>query len=401
MLKDVGAYDRIPKQEILDRIDKLKGLMAEAHMEYAFISEKVDRFYFSGTAQKGVIVIPIDEEPLCFIEKGMERAQAETPLSITPVRNDREIGNILADKGILSGVAGLELDVLPVSTFERLKRTIGFDRYVDVSPVIKELKAVKSAFELEQIRKSGLMLPRIFAKAREIVREGITEMEIDATLIGESRRAGHQGLLRMRGFNQEMTLITVQSGGYGGTIPTCADAPIAGSGITPALPQGSTFRKVERGIPVTIDYGGAYNGYVTDETRVFVAGELKGIFRKPYEVARDIIADAAAFGREGVDCTDIFARAYRMVEKAGLQEYFMGHGEGQVSFIGHGLGLEINELPVITARHSRILKEGMVFAFEPKFVLPPYGAIGVEVDFIVKADRLERVTDDSLDIVYV
>ena len=79
----------------------------------------------------------------------------------------------------------------------------------------------------------------------------------------------------------------------------------------------------------------------------------------------------------------------------------MGYGEGQVSFIGHGLGLEINELPVITARHGRILKEGMVFAFEPKFVIPGKGAIGLEVDLIVRPQGLERVTADSLDIVYV
>jgi Xaa-Pro aminopeptidase len=82
-----------------------------------------------------------------------------------------------------------------------------------------------------------------------------------------------------------------------------------------------------------------------------------------------------------------------------LEDYFLGHGDGKVAFIGHGLGLEINELPVITARHSRILKEGMVFAFEPKFVLPPYGAIGIEVDFIVRPNGFERVTTNSIDIV--
>jgi Xaa-Pro dipeptidase len=400
MLEKVGAFDRIPKQELLNRIDGLKGLMARARLDYALIFEKMDRFYFSGTAQKGTLVIPVDKEPLFFIEKGTERAHMETPLAITPVRNDRELAQILADKGITRGTAGLELDVLPVSTFQRLKGLIGFVHYADVSPFIKDLRAVKSPFELDQIMKSGRMVSHVFAKAKDIVREGVTEIEIDALLIAESRRVGHQGLLRMRGFNQEMTLITVQSG-YTGTIPTCADAPIAGSGITPALPQGSTFKEVEKGVPVTIDYGGAYNGYITDETRVYVAGELNEIFRKPYETAKEIIADVTVFGRAGVDCTEIFSRARHIVEKAHLQEYFMGHGEGQVSFIGHGLGLDINELPVITARHHRILREGMVFAFEPKFVLPPHGAIGIEVDFIVGINGLERVTEDSIDIVYV
>ena len=77
----------------------------------------------------------------------------------------------------------------------------------------------------------------------------------------------------------------------------------------------------------------------------------------------------------------------------------MGFGEGRVSFVGHGIGLEINELPVITAKHHTILREGMVFAFEPKFVLPGKGSIGIEVDFIVTKDQLERVTDIPLDII--
>jgi Xaa-Pro aminopeptidase len=202
----------------------------------------------------------------------------------------------------------------------------------------------------------------------------------------------------MRGFNQEMMTLTVQAG-YTGAITTLLDAPITGAGVTPAVPQGSSFKPVEQGIPVTIDYGGGYNGYITDETRSFVVGELKDVFRKPYEAARSIIEDVMTYGKAGIDCTDIFSRAHDIAKKAHLEDYFLGHGDGKVAFIGHGLGLEINELPIITARHSRILKEGMVFAFEPKFVLPHYGAIGIEVDFIVRANGLERVTANSIDIV--
>ena len=107
------------------------------------------------------------------------------------------------------------------------------------------------------------------------------------------------------------------------------------------------------------------------------------------------------FAREGIDATEIFAKALDRAKEAELEKYFMGHGEGQVSFVGHGLGLEINELPVITPRHKTILKEGMVFAFEPKFIIPNEGAVGIEVDFIVRKDGLQRVTDSSLDIGYV
>lgn len=400
MFSHIGAFDKIPKEDLLRRLNGLRGLMADAGIHFALIFQNVDRFYFTGTMQKGTLVVPLDHEPLLFIEKGAERAAMETPLPITPVKNDKQIRGILHDKGILKGKAGLELDVLPVSVFERLKRVVGFDGYADIAPSIKELRALKSPFELTQIKKSGEIMAHVFAKARDLVREGITEIEIDATLTAEGRKRGHQGFLRMRGINQEMMTITAQCG-YTGTIPTCADLPIAGFGVTPAVPQGSSLKEVERGIPVTIDYGGGYNGYITDETRVFVVGKLKDIFLKPYETAREIIEDVKAHAKEGVDCTEIFLRARHIAQKAHLNDFFMGYGEGKVSFIGHGLGLEINEVPVITARHSRLLKEGMVFAFEPKFVLPGHGAIGIEVDFIVRKHGLERVTEDSIDIVYV
>lgn len=400
MLEKAGVFEQTPKKDLLKRIEGLQGFMAKSHIDFALIYQNVDRFYFTGTVQKGVLVIPVDREPLVFVEKGMDRAKLETPFTAIPVKNDTDIRRILEAEGISRRTVGLEADVLPLTLFERLKRVIGFDRHLDVSEMIKELRMIKSPFEIEQIIKSGRMLSHVFTKAKDIIKEGVTEIEIDAVLVAEGRKIGHQGFLRMRGINQEMATMTVQSG-YTGTIPTCLDGPVTGSGVTPAMPYGSSFKKVERGIPITIDHGGGYNGYVTDETRVFVVGELDERFKKPYETAREIIEDAAGFAMEGVDCVEMFSRAYEIAKRAGLQAHFMGYGEGQVSFIGHGLGLEINELPVITKRHSRILKEGMVFAFEPKFVFPPYGAIGIELDFIVRPQGLERVTGDSYDIVYL
>jgi Xaa-Pro dipeptidase len=400
MLKHVGAFDQIPEQDLLNRIEGLKDLMSKNHIDFALIFQNVDRFYFTGTMQKGILVIPVDGEPLLFIEKGFERAKLETPLTITPIKNDKEIREVLNNKVILHGTMGLEMDVLPMSLFERLKRVIGFNNYTDITPSIKELRAVKSPFEIEQMKKSGQMLSHVFAKGKDVIREGITELDIEAAMAAEGRRLGHQGFLRMRGINQEMMTITAQAG-YTGTIPTCLDGPITGMGVTPAIPFGGSFKKVDKGVPVTVDYGGGYNGYITDETRVFVVGELDDRFKKPYDTAREIIEDVTGYAKQGIDCREIFLRTARIVKNARLQNCFMGHGEGQVTFIGHGIGLEINELPLITARQGMILKEGMIFALEPKFVLNPYGAIGIEVDFIVRPDGLERITEDSLDIVYV
>ena len=317
-----------------------------------------------------------------------------------PIENDKAIKEILRRKRIIKGTGGMELDVVPVSVFERFKRIIGFETFVDVTPLIKALREIKTPFELEQVVQSGQIMRHVFAKAKHVIKEGTRELDIDAELVAEGRKRGHQGFLRMRGFNLEMTTITVTAG-YTGALPSPSDVAVGGLGMTPAVPLGSSLKSVELGIPVCVDYGGGYNGYVTDETYVFVIGAMKKIFRKPYDVSREIVEDAAAYGREGVDAAELFNRAAKLAGKAHLNANFLGFGEGQVSFIGHGLGLEINELPVITPRHHTILREGMVFAFEPKFALPGKGAIGIEVDFIVRKDRLERVTNIPLDIVQI
>lgn len=400
MLKSLGACDYTPQEELTNRLDGLRRKMVGAGIDFAVIIQNVDLFYFTGTLQKGTLVVPAEKDPILFIEKSLGRVRLETPLEITPIRRDKDIKEVLKDRGVLHGTGGMELDVLPVSLFERFKGVVGHERFVDVSPLIRELRLKKSAFELEQVKRSGTIVEKVFVRAREVVREGVREVDIDAELVAEGRRNGHQGFLRMRGLNQEMMNLYVTTG-IAGTLSSHADVPIAGLGVTPAIAQGSSMNIVRAGTPVIVDYGGGYNGYITDETRVFVAGRLDEAFKKPYEVARQIIEDAADSGKEGVDCTELFERALSRVKKEGLHDYFMGHGEGQVSFIGHGLGLEINELPVITARHSRILEEGMVFAFEPKFVLPEKGAIGIEVDFIVRKDRLERVTSTPIDMVNV
>jgi Xaa-Pro aminopeptidase len=398
MLPKLAGGEYTPKEEIASRIAGLKNLMSKSGIDFCLIVQHVDLFYFTGSAQKATLVITADGEPLYFVLRNVERARAETPLSVTEVRSDRDMVRMLRKKGVFKGRGGMELDVVPVAVFQRLKELMAFEDFTDISGLIKELRIVKSPFEIEQARRSGAICDAVFAFAPKVIREGAKEIDIDAALVAVGRQNGHQGLLRMRGLNQEMMNLYVTSG-YAGTVPSAGDVPIAGLGVSPAVPQGSSLKAVERGVPVLVDYGGGYNGYITDETRPYAVGRLDDMFRKPYEVAREILEDLEVFGKEGMDCTALFERAYGRVKRAGLEAHFMGYGPDRVSFIGHGLGLEINELPVITARHRRVLMEGMFFAVEPKFVFPGKGSIGIEVDFVTRKDRLERVTKTPIDLV--
>jgi len=400
MLTNLSEGSFTPREELEDRINQFRKNMERAGIAFSIILQNVDLFYFAGTVQKGVLVVSVDNGPLLFIERNVDRAAVESGLEIIPIKRDKDVGEILMAKGILKGKCGMEFDVVPVSVFERWKGIVGLDDFTDIWPAIRDLRIIKSPFEIEQVKRSGSVCDHVFEKARDVVREGAREVDIAAFLEAEGRRVGHQGFLRMRGLNQEMMNLYITHG-RSGTIPSSGDVPIAGAGVTHAIAQGPSLNKVEKGVPVVIDYGGGYNGYITDETRTFVVGELKERFKKPYEVAKEIVEDATVYGKEGIDGTELFLRAEEKAKKAGLDEYFMGFESGKVTFIGHGLGLEINELPVITPRHHIILKEGMVFAFEPKFIFPGEGAIGVEVDYVVRKDKLERVTRTSIDLVTI
>ncbi|MBN1277882.1 MAG: aminopeptidase P family protein [Deltaproteobacteria bacterium] len=401
MLTDLSSCDYTPKKELENRIGRLKEGMAEKGIDYAIVLQNVDLFYFTGSLQKSYLVVPVEGDPLFLVEKNIERATAESPLDQISVARDKDVRGIILEKGI-RGKAGMELDVLPVTMFRRWKTILDIEDAEDVSGIIRDLRSVKSEYEISQLKKSGEICEHVFAFAEGFIKEGMRELDIDAALNAEGRRKGHQGFLRMRGLNQEMMNIYVTHG-RSGAIVSGADVPISGTGITHAISQGSSFNQIMPGVPVVVDYGGGYNGYITDETRAYVAGEMKEPFLRGYQAAREIIEETGRGGwaKAGTNAAELFNRALKIAKREGLAEHFMGYGRSRVGFIGHGLGLEINELPVITPRHEIPLKEGMVFAFEPKFIFPGEGSIGIEVDYIVRKDSLERITGTPIDIVYV
>lgn len=384
------SFKKPSKEELLKRIEKIALKMTEKGINFSIFFQNIDIYYFTGTFQRSVLVITANGEYYFFVKKSTERAKSETPLDIIEETDDNKIADLLKLKGI-KGICGMELDVIPASLYLKWLKTLSPYEVIDISSLLRDIRMIKSEYEIDQIKKSGEITDGVFTKAKELLKEGKSELEVAAELEAYGRKKGHPGTLRMRGFNQEMDNITITQG-ISGTITSYADAPILGSGIYPAVPHGASLKKIETAMPILIDYGACFNGYLTDETRPFVIGTLREDFKKPYECVLEIINILITAGKEGVNTVELYNAAYRTVQKYNLEDYFMGYGEGKVSFLGHGIGLEINEFPVITAKHNIILKEGMVFAVEPKFIIPNKGVIGIEVDFIVRKNSLERVT---------
>jgi Xaa-Pro aminopeptidase len=283
------------------------------------------------------------------------------------------------------------MDVLPTNLYLWFQQTLPSCRWVDISGIIRKLRMRKSDFEIKQIEKATAILHTGLTQIKSVIREGITELEIDGHLAMIARREGHMGTLRMRGWNQEMTYAHVLSGDSGSTV-SLLNSPHGGTGNTPAMAQGAGFRRIKKNEPIGIDYGVAINGYVGDQFRTYVIGDLSDPLKKAYACARDILSLLTEKAHVGVRCAELYAAAVAKANEEGLGDFFMGYGAGQVKFIGHGIGLEIDEYPIISPHFDAVLEKNMVLALEPKFVFPQKGVVGLEDDYQVTSNGLKRLT---------
>jgi Xaa-Pro dipeptidase len=387
------AMETVPVQENECRITNFQMCLQEMGLGGAFILQNADLFYFSGTIQSSVLFIPREGKPVLMVQKGFERARQESPLKhVVPVTGRTQIKKVLKDSGFLDlKKVGLEMDILPVNLYSRYQQTFPEYEWSDVSGAILRLRMIKTPYEVEQIRSAAGILHKGYMGIREIIREGMTELEIDGHLALIARREGHMGILRMRGWNQEMTYAHVLSGESGATI-SFLDSPHGGKGNTPAMAQGASFRRIGRNEPIGIDYGIGFNGYVADQFRTLVIGELPDELMRAHNFSVEIHSLFVKEAKPGVSCSDLYRLALKKAEKTGFGQYFNGYGEGRVRFVGHGLGLEIDEYPILAPRFSQRLEPGMVIALEPMFVFPGKGIVGLEDDYVVTATGVERLT---------
>jgi len=386
----------VPAAEVAARIAGLQATLAARCLDAAILVQNADLYYFAGTVQRSYLYVPAVGVATLFVRKLAERARLESPLgppfgAVAELARPRDLPGLIAERyGALPRRAGLELDVLPVNDFRRLEKLLPEAAFEDVGPAIVRQRAVKSPWEVARIRAAAAVTLGVCELVPGILREGLTEAEFAGRVEAEARRLGHEGFIRMRGFNQEMfygQLLT----GASGWASSYLDTPLAGTGLSASIAQGVSFKPIRRGEQVVFDFVTTSQGYVADFTRIFVIGELPAELRRAYDASVRIEAAVVAAARPGVTCRWLYETALAAADAEGLGEYFMGHGDGRVRFVGHGVGLELDELPVLAASDLELV-EGMVFALEPKFVLPGLGAIGIEDTWLVTGAGLESLT---------
>ncbi|MDF9408955.1 MAG: Xaa-Pro dipeptidase [Pelotomaculum sp. PtaB.Bin013] len=389
-----------PKFELERRIKNLQDILKRQGIDGAMIIQNVDVFYFAGTMQRAHLFIPADGLPVLMVKRSFIRASEESALeNIIHLENPKEMVAVLKSFGYGPfNILGFELDVLPVVQYQRYHKLFEKTKIIDVSPYIRSLRMVKSPYELGIINESAGLNQEIYGFIRENIREGITELELAGDVEAACRKRGHIGMHRLRGFNQELGYGHLMSGSNL-AVSSYFDGPTGGRGPDPSFPQSAGYKLIGKNEPVLVDYGFVYDGYIVDQTRIFCIGKLPDHLVRAYSVAYKIQERIKTLAKPGVMCAELYDSALEIAEASDFGEHFMGYPE-RVSFIGHGVGLELDEMPVVAAGIKTPLEEGMVLAIEPKFVFQD-GAVGIENTFVVTADGLKTLTIFDEDIIYI
>ena len=383
-----------PATELEYRCRQLQFGMATEGLDAVLVMQNADLFYFTGSIQSGCLYIPVHGQPLYLVRRDAGRARMESGLKeIVPLLSLKNIPRILAEYGYPEPKRiGMELDVLPVNLFERYRSVSPDAGYVDAAPLIRRLRMIKSSYEIHIMMDAGRQVDKVYRRAREVIREGMTDLELAAELEYVARRDGSPGLIRMRSFNGEM-LFGHTFSGADSAVPTYSEAPLGGMGVSPSFGQGASYKQIDRNEPIIIDFAGSFDGYLVDQTRVFALGGVSDRLRKGYDDMLAVQERMKELARPGVAWGEIYDACLSLAIEQGHVDHFMGYRGMQVSFIGHGIGIEIDEYPLIARGFGEdYLEIGMAFAFEPKLVFPGEGAVGIENSFYLSNEGLKQLT---------
>ncbi|MDG3547023.1 M24 family metallopeptidase [Methanobacterium formicicum] len=394
--------EKVPLSELEARISSFRNMMAVSNPEWeiAAIFSKINQYYFTGTMQDGMLIIPREGEPTLWVRRSYERSQDESLFpSIKPMKSFRDAKK---EFKTLPDTVYLETEVVPLALYQRFNKHFPFKDFKPVDQQLATVRAVKSDYELSLMRKSGKIHQRVAEDLLpDVLQEGMSEADLAVTIFKTLVEEGHDGLTRFGMFDNEMVVGHV---GFGDSsiYPTYFDGASGTRGLSPAAPVlGSRQRKLKKGDLVFVDVGCVFNGYNTDKTMTYMFGSsLPQHAIETHHKCVEIQNEIAKMLKPGAIPSQIYHRIMDNLDEDFL-ENFMGFGPRKVKFLGHAIGLLIDELPVIAERFDQPLQEGMVFAVEPKNGIAGVGMVGIENTFIVTPRGGECITGDNPGLVPV
>lgn len=377
----------ILKNDLNIKWKRIQKKLADINADACLLTIDVNLYYTTGLIYNGYFYLPSEGEPWFFIK----RPNGLTGDHVEYIHKPEDIPDILKkhDLAIPKRLL-LETDELTYNECLRLQKIFQPEVTGNASLFMRSLRCVKTPWEIEQLRISARHHEATYKEIPECFKPGMTDLEFQYEIERRMRKNGSIGLFRSFGANMDIYMGSILAGTNAET-PSPFDFALGGAGAYSYCPLGANGTPLIAGTAVMVDMAGNYTAYMTDMTRVFSVGQLPEIAYKAHQISLEIQAEIEHVAQPGTPCSLLYTIAANIAERAGLAANFMGTKQ-QAKFVGHGIGLQINELPVLTPRSKEALLPNMVFALEPKFVIPGIGAVGIENSFLVTDNGLEKLT---------
>ena len=394
--------NQLPKAELESRMMRFRKIMTAACPDWqiVLIVSKVNMYYFTGTMQDGLLVILREGENVLWVRRSFERACDESLFEhIKPMASYRDAASHYQS---IPKTVYLETEIVPLSMYQRIQKYFGFTQFLSADAAIAKVRAVKSSFELSLMEQSGLIHQKVLEQQLPLLlHEGMSETDLAAELFKALLAEGHHGLSRFSMFDTEIVLGHICFG-ESSLYPSYFNGPGGNYGMSPAVPiLGNRERKLKKGDLVFVDVGCGVDGYHTDKTMTYtferaLCDKAVDAHNRCLEI-QDAIAGQL---KPGMVPADIYRTIIASLDESFL-ENFMGYASRQVKFLGHGIGLQVDELPVIAEGFTEPLVEGMAFAVEPKKGIAQVGMVGIENTFFVTPDGGRCITGTSRGLLLV
>jgi Xaa-Pro aminopeptidase len=373
--------------------------LAEEDIESAYIEDPVELYWLTGGRQNSAFLIGAegaDIQSRHLVRRSVARAAFEGGEGDCPHLTEKhprmgELTMMLAKYGCIQKPAMTERKV-PQSRWSFISEKMeGLEEpSQDCTDLLYKLREVKSEWEVSMMRESGEINHSMFESIRESGGLGKTELEIAGVAEEVSRASGFGGRIRMRKWPMDCDRVVIAAGRSGG-VPSYFDSAVGGVGGSPISPLGAGFSRVKEGDPVLIDIVHVHRGYVSDCTRMFCSGKLDREWEKRLDDMIEIGTLVRRFLGRGEDCSTAWRAGREAAEEMGHGENLMGIRPEQASFLGHSVGLELDETPVVANGFDRPLHLGGTMAIEPK-VIHRDGAIGIEDTWTRTSEGMECLT---------
>lgn len=376
------------------RWNRMQQAMQQINADGCLLSVDVNLYYTTGQIYSGYFYLPVEGAPWFFVKRpnGLSGNQVEY------IRKPEQMAELFTANGLkMSEKLLLEADELSYTDYIRLQAIFNPKETANATTLMRTVRRIKTPWEITQFRISAKKHSATYSEIPDCFQPGMTDLELQYEIEKRMRQHGSIGIFRAFGANMDIFMGSVLAGDNAES-PSPFDFALGGGGMDASCPLGANGTLLKEGTAIMVDMAGNYTAYMTDMTRVFSVGKLTEQAYHAHQTALTIQNEIQKTAGPGTPCADLYNLAVAIAGQEGLLDYFMGTKQ-QAKFVGHGIGIQINELPVLTPRSKEVLLSDMVFALEPKFVIPGVGAVGIENSFLVTENGLEKLTHFDEEII--